>query len=204
MEHYSAAVKSRKNHPRRAPACAGRVFRCTLKVMNKQTLFLMLGFPGAGKTTVSKMIEEETGAVHLWADHERRQRFGKPTHSHEENLTLYSELNDITDQLLSEGKNVIFDTNFNFFKDRERLRAIAATHGAQTMVIWLRTPKELARERATKDAQLQHTRVLGDMPLEHFERISGNLEPPREGERVIEFDGTHVTQADVAEALRNL
>lgn len=172
--------------------------------MKPQRLFLMLGFPGAGKTTVSKMIEELTGAVHLWADHERRKRFGEPTHSHEENLKLYAELNSVTDALLSEGKNVIFDTNFNFYRDRENLRKIAAKHGAHTILIWVRTPKELARERATKDAHKQHTRVLGNMPLEHFERISGNLEPPREGEHVIEFDGTHVTSAMVADAISQL
>ncbi len=172
--------------------------------MKPQRLFLMLGFPGAGKTTVSKMIEELTGAVHLWADHERRKRFGEPTHSHEENLKLYAELNTVTDGLLAEGKNVIFDTNFNFYRDRENLRKIAAKHGTHTILIWVRTPKELARERATKDAHKQHTRVLGNMPLEHFERISGNLEPPREGEHVIEFDGTHVTPAMVADAISQL
>lgn len=164
----------------------------------------MVGFPGAGKTTISKMIHELTGAVHLWADHERRKRFGAPTHSHTENLKLYGELNEVANQLLSQGKSVIYDTNFNFFKDRERLRAIAAQHGAQTIVIWIRTPKELARERATKDAHLHHTRVLGNMPLDHFERISNNLQPPREGERVIEFDGTNTTQETVAEALSQL
>jgi len=172
--------------------------------MHKPTLFLMLGFPGAGKTTVSKLIEEQTGAVHLWADHERRQRFGQPTHSHEENIKLYDELNNITDSLLAAGKSVIFDTNFNFYKDREHLREIAVKHGAQTILIWVRTPKELARERATKDAHLQHTRVLGNMQMEHFERISGNLEPPREGEHVVEFDGTHVTPAMVADVLAQL
>lgn len=172
--------------------------------MGQQKLFLMLGFPGAGKTTVSKMIKQQTGAVHLWADHERRQRFGEPTHSHEENLKLYAELNTVTEGLLAEGGNVIFDTNFNFYRDRERLRQIASKYGAQTIVIWVRTPKELARERATKNAHKQHTRVLGDMPVEHFERISGNLEPPREGEHVIEFDGTHVTPNMVAEALAAL
>lgn len=170
----------------------------------KQQLFLMLGFPGAGKTTVSKMIEEQTGAVHLWADHERRKRFGEPSHTHDENLQLYAELNDITDRLLAEGKSVIFDTNFNFYKDREHLREIAAKHGVQTVLIWVRTPKELARERATKDAHLQHTRVLGNMQVEHFERISDNLEPPREGEYVVEFDGTNVTPAQVANVLANL
>lgn len=172
--------------------------------MHQPILFLMLGFPGAGKTTISKMIEQQTGAVHLWADHERRKRFGEPTHSHEENLMLYADLNKVTDSLLAEGKNVIFDTNFNFYRDREHLRTIAAKHGGKAIVIWVRTPKELARERATKDAHKQHTRVLGNMPVEHFERISGNLEPPREGERVIEFDGTHVTSQEVADALAQL
>lgn len=172
--------------------------------MQQPTLFLLLGFPGAGKTTVSKMIEAQTGAVHLWADHERRKRFGKPTHTHEENLKLYGELNQVTASLLAEGKSVIFDTNFNFYKDREHLRQIAAANGAQTILIWVRTPKELARERATKDAHLQHTRVLGNMPVEHFERISDNLEPPHEGERVVEFDGTHVTSAMVTDMLAQL
>lgn len=173
--------------------------------MKPQRLFLMLGFPGAGKTTVSKMIEELTGAVHLWADHERRKRFGEPTYGHEENLKLYTDMNTMTDALLADGKNVIFDTAFNFYKDREHLRQIAAKHGAHTILIWVRTPKELARERATKDAHLQHTRMLGNMhPTEHFERLSNNLEPPREGEHVIEFDGTHVTPAMVADAISQL
>ncbi|HZM64089.1 MAG TPA: AAA family ATPase, partial [Candidatus Saccharimonadales bacterium] len=103
-----------------------------------------------------------------------------------------------------QGNNVIFDTNFNFYRDREHLREIAAKYGAHTIIIWVRTPKELARERATKDAHKQHTRVLGNMPVEHFERISSNLEPPREGEHVIEFDGTHVTSDMVADALAAL
>lgn len=170
-----------------------------------QTLFLMLGFPGAGKTTVSKMIEQRTGAVHLWADHERRKRFGEPSFSHEENLKLYTDMNTMVDSLLARHKSVIFDTAFNFYKDREHLRQIAARHGARTVIIWVRTPKELARERATTNAHLQHTRMLGNMhPTEHFERLSNNLEPPIEGEHVIEFDGTHVTPEMVADALANL
>lgn len=173
--------------------------------MHQPMLFLLLGFPGAGKTTVSKMIEQQTGAVHLWADHERRKRYGKPSFSHEENVALYNELNATTATLLDEGKSVIFDTAFNFYKDREHLRGIAGKHGAQVVIIWVRTAKELARERATKNAHLQHTRLFGNMhPVDHFERLSDKLEPPREGEHVIEFDGTHVTPEQVAEALAAL
>lgn len=167
-------------------------------------LYLMFGFPGAGKTTASRLIQAHTGAVHLWADHERKRRFHPPSYSHVENLKLYTALNDRADQLLSEGKSVIFDTNFNFYKDRQKLRDVAAKHGARTVVIWVKTPRDVARERATKDAHRQDTRVLGDMPVEHFERIAGNQQPPRSDETVIELDGTALTASTVGSALARL
>lgn len=169
--------------------------------MNKPTLYLMVGYPGSGKTTASKYIHELTGAVHLWADHERNRRFVNPTHSHKENLTLYEQLNNETAELLHEGKSVIFDTNFNFFKDRERLRAIAASAGAQSVLVWVTTPKELARERATKHSHGQHTRIWGNMPPETFKRIARNMQPPRPEEHPTKLNGHSMTKQGVAEAL---
>ena len=175
--------------------------RGSLKVMNQPTLYLMLGYPGSGKTTTSKVIHELTGAVHLWADAVRRESIGNPTYSHEENLKLYEYLNNVTEQLLEAGQSVIFDTNFNFYRDREHLRQIAKKHGAKSVLLWVTTPKELAKKRATADAHTQHTRVLGNMPEETFERVSKNLEEPREDESAIEVDGTKVTRQYVAALL---
>jgi predicted kinase len=153
----------------------------------------MLGYPGAGKTTTAKVIAELTGAVHLWADHERRKKFGTPTYKHRENIELYDYLNQLADELLSEGKSVVYDTNFNFLKDRKRLREVAQKNGAETVLIWVTTPKHIAKDRATTDKHPQHTRVLGTMPEHAFERMSGNLQPPHPDEEVIEVDGTKVT-----------
>lgn len=158
-----------------------------------RTLYLMLGFPGAGKTTTAMIIAEQTGAVHLWADKVRREMFGVPTHSHEENLKLYAHMNDLAAQLLKEGKSVVFDTNFNFYRDREHLREVAASADAEAVIVWLTTAKDIARKRATEDGHLQATRVLGDMPVSEFERMSGNLERPHPDEKVIELDGTKIT-----------
>lgn len=167
--------------------------------MKQATLYLMLGYPGAGKTTTAKVIHDVTGAVHLWADDIRRETYGEPTYTHEENLVLYEYLNKVAEQLLEAGQSVIFDTNFNFFADRQKLREIAKKHQAQSKVIWVTTNKELAKERATANAHTQDTRVLGNMPSSTFDRMSQNLELPRENEDVIEVDGTKVSHEYIEE-----
>lgn len=162
----------------------------------------MLGYPGAGKTTAAKVISGLTGAVHLWADHERRQRYGEPTYEHHENIHLYGILNEETAQLLNQGQNVIFDTGFNYYRDREHLRQIAEARGARCLIVWVTTHRTVAKERATKNAHQQHTRVLGDFREIDFDRISDSMEPPHEDETYIRLDGTKITPEYVATQLR--
>lgn len=169
--------------------------------MNKPTLYLMMGYPGAGKTTTAKAIHELTGAVHLWADKIRNERFTNPTHSHQENLTLYAHLNELAGELLATGQDVVFDTNFNFYKDRQHLRDIATQHNAQTRLLWIKTPKAIARERATHSRHAQRNTYPYKMPSERFERISNEFEPPHADEQVIEIDGAKITHAYIREKL---
>jgi predicted kinase len=169
--------------------------------MSTPTLYLMVGYPGSGKTTVAKIIHELTGAEHLWADHERHEMYGTPTYSHEENLRLYAHLNDETETLLKNGKSVIYDTAFNYHEDREHMRAIAERANAQVLTVWVTVDKATALDRATDNAHLQHTRILGNMPLETFEHISSKLEEPQANENAVMLDGTKVTPDYVAEKL---
>src|ERR1700740_2189499 len=108
--------------------------------MNKPRLYLFVGYSGAGKTTIAQALEEMTGAIHLWADSERHKLFAEPTHSHDESTELYKRLNEQAEELLKAGKSVIFDTNFNFHKDREHLQQIAKRVGAEAIIIWVTTP----------------------------------------------------------------
>lgn len=170
--------------------------------MKQPTLYLMLGYPGAGKTTTAKMIHEVTGAVHLWADDIRRERLVEPTYTHDENLVLYEYLNKVAEQLLEAGQSVIFDTNFNFYTDRQKLREIASKHNAKSKVIWVTTNKDLAKKRATSDAHQQDTRVLGNMPEATFDRMSQNLELPHDDEETVEVDGTKVSRDYIEQLLK--
>lgn len=161
--------------------------------MKRPVLYLMLGYPGSGKTTASRALHDITGAVHLWADKIRNERFPHPTHSHAENLELYTHLNELTGELLATGQSVIFDTAFNFFKDREHLRDIAKRHDADVVLLWVRTDKDLARERATQPDHAARNTYPHTMPEERFERVAGDLEPPGPEEPYIAVDGTKIT-----------
>lgn len=162
---------------------------------HQPTLYLMLGYPGAGKTTAAKILAELTGAEHIWADYERRQTHGKPSYSQAENDGLYQKLNQQTADLLEQKHSVVYDTAFNHQKDRVTLRTLAHNLGIQTVIIWVKAPKEIAKTRAQNISDLHGTRVLGaDMSDERFEELVAKLEHPDENEIVVELDGQKLSK----------
>lgn len=168
--------------------------------MNQATLYLFIGYPGAGKTTVARIITEHTGAVHLWADVERHKLFAHPTHGEAESLQLYDRLNRQASELLKAGRSVVFDTNFNFYRDRQKLRDIAAKAGAATVIIWIAVPREVARSRAV-NAGYSRNGYSVSMTQDQFDAITAKLEPPREDEKVIKLDGTKLDTQEVLKLL---
>jgi predicted kinase len=157
--------------------------------VGKPKLYLLVGYPGAGKTTLSRLIAERTGAVHLWADVERHKLFGEATHSHAESLKLYDYLNTEAEKLLAAGHSVVFDTNFNFRADRDLLREIASRNGAETVVIWIQLPKEAAKQRVVNKIDKRNGYRVA-MTETQFDAITSKLEPPTDDENVIKIDGT--------------
>lgn len=165
------------------------------------TLYLMLGYPGAGKTTAARIISDLTGAEHIWADHERNKMFGRPTHAEHESRELYNRLNRETERMLASGRSVIFDTSFNYVKDRDYMRNIAAKYRAELVILWVETPKELAKARALSHEHASNNHYHETMSPDQFARITGNLEAPRTHEQALILDGTQLSARYVGEKL---
>jgi len=166
--------------------------------MMTPTLYLMLGYPGAGKTTAAKLIAKQRHSLHIWADDHRRTHYPEPHYSEEENQKLYLKLNSQAETALKSGQSVVYDTAFNHYADRKKLRSIAKEAGADTIIIWVQTPREVARQRALNADQHPATRLLGSMSEAIFGRLSDKLEKPHDNEKAITFDGTQLTEEYVS------
>lgn len=170
-------------------------------MLKKPTLYIFMGYPGSGKTTVAKFIQQQTGAVHLWADQERQAMFANPTHSTKESQKLYNNLDIKAKSLLISGQSVIFDTNFNYFRDRELLRAIAKQAQAEFKLIWLTTAKETARERALHHTHRDKNGYMLTMTNNEFEHLTNHFEAPTIDEQPLKIDGAQLDYLIIGQQL---
>lgn len=163
-------------------------------------LYLMLGVPGAGKTTTAKVLHELTGAAHLSSDAIRSALFAEPTFTQAEHDELYRYLDSTTEDLLKAGKDVIYDANLNRFQHRQDKYDICKRTSAQPVLLWLKTPRDMAKERAS-DVSRQHLWPSNETPEQMFERIAGVIEEPGPNEPFTVIDGTKVTPEYIQEQL---
>lgn len=166
----------------------------------KPMLYLMMGYPGAGKTTIAKIIARLTGAEHLSSDKIRLELFPNPDFDEEEHRALYKELDRRTKQLLGELKSVVYDANLNRLQHRQEKYAICEKLGVKPVLIWVRTPLEVAKERAV-DVSREKLVPSHESAESMFDRISGIIEEPSAEETPIIIEGINVTESIVKKKL---
>lgn len=161
----------------------------------------MLGYPGAGKTTVATMLQELTGGVRFSSDELRVQLFSHPTFTESEHQELYKQLDGRLEAAMNAKTPVIiYDANVNRRIHREEKYKIARQYGYQAVLVWVQTPKELAKERRINDAH--HHLVPAHENIETmFDRIAHIFETPEQDEKYITIDGRHATLDDVKNLL---
>ncbi|HYF96946.1 MAG TPA: AAA family ATPase, partial [Patescibacteria group bacterium] len=98
-------------------------------MQEKPTLYMMLGYPGAGKTTVSEILARLTGAIHLNSDNLRLRAFNPPQFNKSEHTSLYATLDYLSEIILKSGKSVIYDANLNKYEYRKEKYDICTKAG---------------------------------------------------------------------------
>ncbi|WP_309569844.1 AAA family ATPase [Deinococcus sp.] len=116
-------------------------------------LFLLIGLPGSGKTTLARRLEAECSALRLSPDEWMAPRFGAGE-SGEKRWVLESELLwGVAARALSLGVNVILDYGCWAREERDLFRARTAALGARFELHVLDVPHDELWERLKRRNQ---------------------------------------------------
>ena len=168
---------------------------------NMATLYMMFGYPGAGKTTAAEAIANLTGAVHLSSDKVRLELFPEPHFTQTEHDALYRTLDLRAEELLHAGKDVIYDANLNRYQHRKDKYDICQRTSATPKLLWVQAERDIAKERSLHDSR-QHLWPPDETPSSLFDRVADVIEEPGPAEPYIAVDGTKVTKEYIQNLLQ--
>lgn len=121
---------------------------------SKRTLFILCGFPYAGKSFVAKELKKSTDVFYVAIDDIfHRQGFDWNTNTlpnNDEWRNIFDESYEISKSALQEGKNVLYDSTNQTVASRDKLREVAYSVGAETKVIYVQCSPETVWKRWEK------------------------------------------------------
>lgn len=177
-------------------------------------LFIFLGLPGSGKTHFAQQLSRELGVVRLNSDSMRMAIFGSREKTREIyqsgdrvilNSYVFNAMDYATEELLASGQSVIQDANHNQRINRKNLERLASEQGGRVVLICIKTPRELAAQRAQERVETKSQRRLTSAEvLEVYERHTKNTDQPDESELVIEIDGAKEFKDQFASFVRQM
>lgn len=158
-------------------------------------LVMFLGYPGTGKTYFAVRLAKKIGAVRMNGDALRVAMYGSiehtPQEAHGSGSVVFKAIDYFAGQILLSGKSIIYDAHHNRRITRSKLEEMATTHGAIPLVVWMKTPSDLAKARAIeRDITPDQDKLTEEKYRVVFERQSAAFDPPLPSEKVIELDGT--------------
>ncbi|MBX4195746.1 ATP-binding protein [Candidatus Parcubacteria bacterium] len=160
--------------------------------MNKPTLFIVCGEAFSGKTTLAKEISNRFGAEIVGRD---RIYFAlekmlalEITDDEDDDKLWTKDLWPIAVQgaknHLSLGKSVVFDDVCLHLWQRDELRSVAQSVGADSVLVYLDVPAQVLKERRERN---RITKERHDVPSKWLTEDSYNFERPADSENPIKY-----------------
>jgi predicted kinase len=110
-------------------------------------LVVLVGLPGAGKSTFARRLAPSIDAVVLESDVLRRLLFEAPQHGPHESKRLFAAIQAVARRFLLDGRSVIVDATNLRETHRKPFYDIAAKTGARLQIVHLTAPEDVILDR---------------------------------------------------------
>lgn len=157
------------------------------KIQNsKSTLFILCGLPYSGKSYLANQLMQVTDIKVIAIDDIFKKKGFDWTTNKLPNPTewreIFAESYEAVRCALEQGKNVLYDSTNHTINSRDTLRAIAASIGASSYVIYVKTPIDVVFERWMKN---QNAPSRPQVSQDLVQATIDTFEEPDESENVI-------------------
>ncbi|PKB68652.1 MAG: hypothetical protein BZY82_00285 [SAR202 cluster bacterium Io17-Chloro-G3] len=113
-------------------------------------LVITSGLPGTGKSYLSRQLSELVPLAIVESDDIRKRLFHSPTYSPVESRYLFQQIHKVLKALLTRGISVFLDATNLREADRRKLYTIADIQYSKLILLHLKAPANLVRDRLNK------------------------------------------------------
>jgi predicted kinase len=171
--------------------------------LNQRVIFLVIGYPGAGKSYFSRQFAELTDSIHLSEDRLRYELFGEPTYEKSEDEVVGRIRDYLLEELVKSEKSIIIDADIDK-AGRKLLKEQLRATKSPVITIWVQTDLETSFGRASsRDRRQTDDKYTSSMTFETFDRIQRAFKRP-EREEAIVISGKHLFKTQAASVTRRL
>lgn len=148
---------------------------------SNRSLFILCGFPYSGKSHLANQLTQVTDIKVIAVDDIFKKKGFDWTDNKLPNPTewqeIFEESYDAAHDALKQGKNVLYDSTNHTKASRDALREVAASVGASSYVLYIKTPTEVVFERWMKNqnspSRPQVSEELVQATIDTFEEPQG-------------------------------
>lgn len=128
-------------------------------------LTITYGLSGSGKSYTASRLADQSGAVHIRSDVERKRLAGLSAlsrtdsapdagiYTRDKTAQTYQHLLQLAQEVLQDGYSVIVDATFLHYRQRQMFRALADRLSISFRILDLQTPEALLRQRIRQRQQ---------------------------------------------------
>ena len=149
-------------------------------------LVVLSGLPGTGKSHFARRLAGCLPLAVVGSDRVRKTLIPKPEYTREEHLRVFSACHLVIDELIRQGRTVVFDATNLTEGFRQPLLDVARRQGAPTHIILFTAPLKVIRRRLRDRAAGIGTDGVSDAGWSIFSRLRPGQEPIKDAHWVVD------------------